>query len=127
MKHTKELDKVFIAELVRLEDQSKIFGGIIEFPVIYLNTLQMRYLKGKKITVLYLPDTDLEYYTPEKINKFLEMTFAFTESTLLAADPIMYIRITDMFKKGNVRRLFFNKIEDRRTINSLKTNNFFHF
>lgn len=127
MKNKTELNKVFIAELISLEDQSKIFGGIIEFPVIYLNTLQIRYLKDKEITVLYLPDTELEYYTTEKILEFLELTFEFTNTTLLAADPVMYVRIVTLLKKENVRRLFFVKIEDRRRISSLKISNFFSF
>ena len=127
MKNKTELNKVFIAELISLEDQSKIFGGIIEFPVIYLNTLQIRYLKDKEITVLYLPDTELEYYTSEKILESLELTFEFTNTTLLAADPVMYVRIVTLLKKENVRRLFFGKIEDRRCISSLKISNFFSF
>lgn len=127
MKKKTELDKIFIAELLSFEDKSELFDGIVDFPVIYLDTLQMRYLKGKKITILYLPDTELKYYTPEKILEFLILTFAHTDSTLLAADPAMYVRIEKLLHKKTTRRLFFNKIDHRRSISSLKRNNFLSF
>ncbi len=127
MEHKTALKKVFLAEVISIEDQSRIFGTVSNFPIVYLKRLHSYYLQGKEITILFLPDTELEYYSTEKILEFLELTFKFTDITLLAAEPTMYLRIKTLLQKRNTQRLFLNKITSKKDIDSLKINNFFSF
>ena len=71
MEHKTALKKVFLAEVISIEDQSRIFGTVANFPIVYLKRLHSYYLQGKEITILFLPDTELEYYSTEKILEFL--------------------------------------------------------